>query len=217
MPIRHAQMNSPTSVMGGDELIETKLRAPLIRHKVLSRHQLIDGLLSEDSEGVVVTVVAVAAVMAVARAVVPVAAMAGVPAVVAVAAARAAAPVAAGPRVAASAVRATWTTKSRSDSAPRGGGSNRLRRVRPDAQPEASGRNATGCCLHHQQAGRVTGLTGSLAHELDAFGLTVRLVEPGYVPTTYLADNTGLPVADLIPGAYPPSLRRYSRRSPDRS
>lgn len=58
MPISHAQMNSPTSVMGGDELIETKLRAPLIRHKVLSRHQLIDGLLSEDSEGVVVTVVA---------------------------------------------------------------------------------------------------------------------------------------------------------------
>jgi len=48
----------------------------------------------------------------------------------------------------------------------------------------------------------IEGFTGSLAHELRAFGVRARLVEPGYAPTTRFADNTEVPVADLIPEAY---------------
>lgn len=58
MSIRNENMKSPATHLAGNELIETKLRAPLIRHKVLSRHHLIDGLLTEDCDGVVITVVA---------------------------------------------------------------------------------------------------------------------------------------------------------------
>jgi len=48
----------------------------------------------------------------------------------------------------------------------------------------------------------IQGFTGSLAHELAAFGVRVRLVEPGYAPTTRFAANTDIPVMDLIPEAY---------------
>jgi NAD(P)-dependent dehydrogenase (short-subunit alcohol dehydrogenase family) len=48
----------------------------------------------------------------------------------------------------------------------------------------------------------IEGFTGSLAHELGAFGVRVRLVEPGYAPTTRFAENTNVPVSDLIPEAY---------------
>lgn len=48
----------------------------------------------------------------------------------------------------------------------------------------------------------ITGFTGSLAHELGAFGVQVKLVEPGYAPTTRFARNTDIPVTDLIPEAY---------------
>jgi len=48
----------------------------------------------------------------------------------------------------------------------------------------------------------IEGFTGSLAHELGAFGVRVRLVEPGYCPNTRFAENTDIPVADLIPEAY---------------
>lgn len=48
----------------------------------------------------------------------------------------------------------------------------------------------------------ILGFTGSLAHELAAFDLRVKLVEPGYAPTTRFADNTDIPVTDLIPDAY---------------
>ena len=48
----------------------------------------------------------------------------------------------------------------------------------------------------------IEGFTGSLAHELAAFGVRARLVEPGYAPTTRFAENTSIPVADLIPEAY---------------
>ncbi|KGF69742.1 dehydrogenase [Hoeflea sp. BAL378] len=48
----------------------------------------------------------------------------------------------------------------------------------------------------------IEGFTGSLAHELAAFGVRARLVEPGYAPTTRFAANTDIPVADLIPEAY---------------
>lgn len=48
----------------------------------------------------------------------------------------------------------------------------------------------------------IEGFSGSLALELGAFGLRVRLVEPGYAPTTRFAHNLDVPVADLIPEAY---------------
>jgi NAD(P)-dependent dehydrogenase (short-subunit alcohol dehydrogenase family) len=48
----------------------------------------------------------------------------------------------------------------------------------------------------------IQGLTGSLAHELGAFGVRAKLVEPGYAPTTRFAENTDIPVSDLIPEAY---------------
>lgn len=48
----------------------------------------------------------------------------------------------------------------------------------------------------------ITGFTGSLAHELGAFGIRVKLVEPGYAPTTRFAHNTEIRVQDLIPPAY---------------
>ncbi|MFO1142351.1 MAG: SDR family oxidoreductase [Amaricoccus sp.] len=48
----------------------------------------------------------------------------------------------------------------------------------------------------------IEGFTGSLAHELGAFGVRVRLVEPGYAPTTRFTQNTDLDPADLIPAAY---------------
>ncbi|MBE0553409.1 MAG: SDR family oxidoreductase [Rhodobacteraceae bacterium] len=48
----------------------------------------------------------------------------------------------------------------------------------------------------------IEGFTGSLAHEMAAFGIRAKLVEPGYAPTTRFAANTDIPVADLIPPAY---------------
>lgn len=48
----------------------------------------------------------------------------------------------------------------------------------------------------------IEGFTGSLAHELAAFGVKTKLVEPGYAPTTRFAVNTDIPVMDLIPEAY---------------
>ena len=48
----------------------------------------------------------------------------------------------------------------------------------------------------------IEGFSGSLAHEMGAFGVRVKLVEPGYAPTTRFAANTDIPVMDLIPEAY---------------
>ncbi|MFK3966791.1 SDR family oxidoreductase [Ensifer adhaerens] len=48
----------------------------------------------------------------------------------------------------------------------------------------------------------ISGFTGSLAHELAAFDIRVKLVEPGYAPTTRFAHNTTMRVEDLIPEAY---------------
>jgi len=48
----------------------------------------------------------------------------------------------------------------------------------------------------------IEGFTGSLAHELGAFDVRVKLVEPGYAPTTRFAANTDIPVTDLIPETY---------------
>jgi NAD(P)-dependent dehydrogenase (short-subunit alcohol dehydrogenase family) len=48
----------------------------------------------------------------------------------------------------------------------------------------------------------IEGFTGSLAHELAPFNIRVKLVEPGYAPTTRFGVNSELNVSDLIPAAY---------------
>src|SRR5262249_41569629 len=48
----------------------------------------------------------------------------------------------------------------------------------------------------------IEGFTGSLAHELRAFNVRVKLVEPGYAPTTRFTHNTEMRIAALIPEAY---------------
>ncbi|WP_457585465.1 SDR family oxidoreductase [Ensifer canadensis] len=48
----------------------------------------------------------------------------------------------------------------------------------------------------------IEGFTGSLAHELAAFGVRAKLVEPGYAPSTRFSQNTGVRIEDLIPETY---------------
>ncbi|PWR23575.1 SDR family oxidoreductase [Zavarzinia compransoris] len=48
----------------------------------------------------------------------------------------------------------------------------------------------------------IEGFTGSLAHELGHFNIRVRLVEPGYAPTTRFAANTEVRIEDLVPETY---------------
>lgn len=48
----------------------------------------------------------------------------------------------------------------------------------------------------------IEGFTSSLAHELGAFNIRAKLVEPGYAPTTRFTANTKVRVEDLIPEAY---------------
>lgn len=50
----------------------------------------------------------------------------------------------------------------------------------------------------------IEGFTGSLAHELAAFGISVKLVEPGYGPTTRFTSNSGNRMEGLIPEFYAP-------------
>ena len=50
----------------------------------------------------------------------------------------------------------------------------------------------------------IEGFTGSLAFELEAFNVRVKLVEPGYGPTTRFTSNGGKRMEGLIPEAYAP-------------
>jgi NAD(P)-dependent dehydrogenase (short-subunit alcohol dehydrogenase family) len=50
----------------------------------------------------------------------------------------------------------------------------------------------------------IEGFTASLAFELEAFGVRVKLVEPGYCPTTRFTENGGARMQGLIPEAYQP-------------
>ncbi|HRF10127.1 MAG TPA: SDR family oxidoreductase [Xanthobacteraceae bacterium] len=50
----------------------------------------------------------------------------------------------------------------------------------------------------------IEGFTGSLALELQAFNVRVKLVEPGYAPTTRFSQNTSIRLEDVIPPAYKP-------------
>jgi NAD(P)-dependent dehydrogenase (short-subunit alcohol dehydrogenase family) len=48
----------------------------------------------------------------------------------------------------------------------------------------------------------IEGFTGSLAHELAYFDVAVKLVEPGYAPTTNFGTNAIIPFDQLLPDAY---------------
>lgn len=48
----------------------------------------------------------------------------------------------------------------------------------------------------------IEGFTGSLAHELGAFGIRAKLVEPGYCPSTRFTANGGSRMEGLFPEAY---------------
>ena len=48
----------------------------------------------------------------------------------------------------------------------------------------------------------IEGFTGSLAHELEPFNVRVKLVEPGYAPTTRFTSNGGSRMEGLFPEAY---------------
>jgi NAD(P)-dependent dehydrogenase (short-subunit alcohol dehydrogenase family) len=48
----------------------------------------------------------------------------------------------------------------------------------------------------------IEGFTESLMHELAHFDIRVKLVEPGYAPTTRFAQNTSVRIQDMIPEAY---------------
>jgi len=50
----------------------------------------------------------------------------------------------------------------------------------------------------------IEGFTRSLALELQAFNVCVKLVEPGYGPTTRFTQNTGTRMEGTIPEAYTP-------------
>ncbi|AMO22673.1 SDR family oxidoreductase [Ramlibacter solisilvae] len=50
----------------------------------------------------------------------------------------------------------------------------------------------------------IEGFTASLAHELAAFQVRAKLVEPGYAPTTRLTENGGERMRGLIPESYAP-------------
>jgi NAD(P)-dependent dehydrogenase (short-subunit alcohol dehydrogenase family) len=54
----------------------------------------------------------------------------------------------------------------------------------------------------------IEGFTGSLAFELEAFQVRVKLVEPGYAPTTRFASNGSKRMEGLIPEAYAPFAER---------
>ena len=54
----------------------------------------------------------------------------------------------------------------------------------------------------------IEGFTASLAHELEGFNVTVKLVEPGYGPTTGFTNNSGSRMNGLLPEAYAPFAQR---------
>jgi NAD(P)-dependent dehydrogenase (short-subunit alcohol dehydrogenase family) len=54
----------------------------------------------------------------------------------------------------------------------------------------------------------IEAFTASLALELEAFNVRVKLVEPGYGPTTRFTSNTGSRMEGLIPEAYAPFAQR---------
>jgi NAD(P)-dependent dehydrogenase (short-subunit alcohol dehydrogenase family) len=58
----------------------------------------------------------------------------------------------------------------------------------------------------------IEGFTASLEFELDAFDVRVKLVEPGYGPTTRFTHNGGPRMEGLIPEAYAPFAQQVFAR-----
>ena len=58
----------------------------------------------------------------------------------------------------------------------------------------------------------VEGFTEALSHELVAFGIKARLVEPGYAPTTNFSANTGARLKGLIPDDYGAFAQAYFQK-----
>lgn len=54
----------------------------------------------------------------------------------------------------------------------------------------------------------IEGFTASLAFELEAFNVSVKLVEPGYAPSTRFTSNGASRMEGLIPEAYTPFAQR---------
>ena len=54
----------------------------------------------------------------------------------------------------------------------------------------------------------IEGFTASLAFELEAFNVRVKLVEPGYCPNTRFTSNTRFRIEDMIPEPYAPFAQR---------
>jgi NAD(P)-dependent dehydrogenase (short-subunit alcohol dehydrogenase family) len=54
----------------------------------------------------------------------------------------------------------------------------------------------------------IEGFTASLAFELEGLGVVVKLVEPGYGPSTSFASNGSARMAGLVPEAYAPFAAR---------
>ncbi len=54
----------------------------------------------------------------------------------------------------------------------------------------------------------IQGFTGSLALELEPFGVRAKLVEPGYAPSTQFTANGQTRMAGLVPEAYVPQAQR---------
>ena len=54
----------------------------------------------------------------------------------------------------------------------------------------------------------IEGFTASLAFELEAFDVRVKLVEPGYCPDTRFTSNTRFRLEEMIPEAYAPFAQR---------
>jgi NAD(P)-dependent dehydrogenase (short-subunit alcohol dehydrogenase family) len=62
----------------------------------------------------------------------------------------------------------------------------------------------------------IEGFTGSLAFEMEWFNVRVKLVEPGYAPSTRFTSNGASRMQGLIPEAYAPFAARSSRHSRNR-
>jgi NAD(P)-dependent dehydrogenase (short-subunit alcohol dehydrogenase family) len=58
------------------------------------------------------------------------------------------------------------------------------------------------CAAYTASKMAIEGFTGSLAHELAAFNIHVKLVEPGYAPTTRFTANGSSRMEGLFPEAY---------------
>ena len=55
----------------------------------------------------------------------------------------------------------------------------------------------------------IEGFSESLAYELGMFGVRVKIVEPGFAPSTSFTSNSGERCDNLIPAAYADYAGRY--------